>query len=96
MQALKVLAEPSNIVQSAHPDTFQNDLWWAGHNPFHDIRVANTPAHNEWFGREYVERLATFFQRSVDEWYGLLAETQGQPARAVSPRSTCGRTTSRC
>ena len=49
MQALKVLAEPSNIVQSAHPDTFQNDLWWTGHNPFHDIRVANNPAHNEWF-----------------------------------------------
>lgn len=80
MQALKVLAEPSNIVQSAHPDTFQNDLWWTGHNPFHDIRVANTPRHNEWFAREYVEGLATFFQRSVDDWYGLVAETQGQPA----------------
>jgi hypothetical protein len=79
MQALKVLAEPSNIVQSAHPDTFQNDLWWTGHNPFHDTRVASTPVHNEWFAREYVERLATFFQRSADDWYGLLAQTQGQP-----------------
>jgi Sulfotransferase family len=78
MQALKVLAEPSNIWQSAHPDTFHGNLWWTGQNPFYDDRIAGEPEHNQFFGREYVESLAEFFQRSIDRWYSTLARTQGQ------------------
>jgi len=78
MQTLKVLAEPSNIVQSAHPDTFHNDLWWAGQNPFYDDRIAGRPEHNRFFAREYVEGLASYFQQSIDRWYSTLASTQGQ------------------
>jgi Sulfotransferase family len=78
MQALKVLAEPSNIWQSAHPDTFHGNLWWTGQNPFYDDRIAGDPEHNDFFGREYVESLAEFFQRKIDRWYSTLARTQGQ------------------
>ena len=40
MHMLKVLAEPSNMVQSTHPDTFHNDIWHVGHNPFYDDAIA--------------------------------------------------------
>jgi hypothetical protein len=78
MQALKVLAEPSNIWQSAHPDSFQSSLWWTGHNPYYDDRIAGEPDHNRFFARDYVEGLATYFQESIDRWYSTLARTQGQ------------------
>ena len=74
---LKVLAEPSNMVQSAHPDTFHNDVWH-GPQPLLRRRIADDDVHGRWFGREYVERLATFCQRSIDDWYTTVAETQGQ------------------
>ncbi len=78
MQMLKVLAEPSNMVQSSHPDTFHNDIWRVGHNPYYDDAIASNPTHNAWFGRSYVERLAAFSQQSIEDWYRTLAETQGQ------------------
>ena len=79
MQMLKVLAEPSNIVQSAHPDTFHGNRWWVGNNLYYDDAIAGRPAHNDWFGRRYVESLATFCQQSIDDWYTTLAATQDQP-----------------
>jgi hypothetical protein len=78
MQMLKVLAEPSNLIQSTHPDTFHGNLWWVGQNPFYDDGIAANPAHNDWFGRKYIERLATFCQKSIDDWYVTLARSQGQ------------------
>jgi hypothetical protein len=78
VQMLKVLAEPSNIVDSAHPDTFHASLWWTGHNPFYDDRIENAPEHRDWFARRYPERLAEFCQRSIDDWYLTVARTQGQ------------------
>jgi hypothetical protein len=32
----------------------------------------------EWFGREYIERLARFCQSSVDSWYTTVARAQAQ------------------
>jgi hypothetical protein len=78
MQMLKVLVEPSNMVQSTHPDTFHNDVWHVGHNPFYDDAIAGDDVHGRWFGRDYVERLATFCQQSIEDWYSTVAETQGQ------------------
>ncbi len=78
MQMLKVLAEPSNMVQSTHPDTFHNDVWHVGHNPFYDDAIAGDDVYGRWFGRDYVERLATFCQQSIEDWYSTVAETQGQ------------------
>jgi hypothetical protein len=75
---LRVLAEPSNHLYSSEPTTFHNYLWYVGNNPYHDEGIADQPVLREWFGRDYVERLAAFCQSSVDSWYQTVAATQGQ------------------
>jgi hypothetical protein len=77
---LRVLSEPANFVESATPESFHDDLWWVGNNPYHDDRVYEQPSLEDWFARHYVERLATFSLRSIDDWYLTLARTQAQPA----------------
>ena len=58
---------------------------------------ARAAGAREWFGREYIERLARFCQSSIDGWYTTIAGAQGQDRRRpTSPRSTCGPTTSPC
>jgi hypothetical protein len=80
MHMLRVLAEPANLVESAHQDTFHNDLWWVGNNPFHNDRVYEQPSLEDWFARRYVEQLACFCQRNIEDWYLTVARTQDQPA----------------
>jgi hypothetical protein len=75
---LKVLSEPANLMQSVRPDSFHNDLWHVGHNPFFDDGVAQTARQGHWFGRTYIEELAAFCQRSIESWYTTLAESQEQ------------------
>jgi hypothetical protein len=79
MHMLSVLAEPANLIQSTHTDTFSSDRWSIGSNPFHDDRVYEQKPLADWFAGDHVEELAAFCQRSVDEWYTTLARTQVQP-----------------
>jgi hypothetical protein len=79
LHMLRVLSEPANLVESAHTDTFHNDLWWVGNNPYHDDRVYEQVPLETWFGQTYPERLAAFCQRQIDDWYATLARTQVQP-----------------
>jgi hypothetical protein len=78
LHTLRVLSEPANFSESARPDTFHNNSWWVGNNPYHDDRVYEQPILEDWFGRNYVERLAAFSQRCIDDWYLTLARTQLQ------------------
>jgi hypothetical protein len=75
---LRVLSEPANLAESAHPDTFHGNPHWVGQNPFHDGTVFERPALEGWLGRGYVEQLATFCQSSIEEWYLRLAQIQEQ------------------
>ena len=75
---LRVLSEPANLVESAHPDNFHGNLHWVGHNPFHDESVYERPALGAWIGRTYVEELAAFCQKSIEDWYTTMAHTQAQ------------------
>ena len=76
---IKVLTEPRDPYRSAQADTFQTNKSWIGHNPFYPEPVCTTPGLREWFGRTYVEELATFCQRKAEECYRRIAEAQGQP-----------------
>jgi sulfotransferase family protein len=76
--ALKVLAEPANYAQSGAPGDFDADIWHVGHNPFYDRHIDEHPERGVWFGREYIERLATFCHKNTDDWYMTIARTQGQ------------------
>jgi Sulfotransferase family len=79
---LRVLTEPANFLESAYPDSFYNDIWWLGANPFHDERIYEQPPLESWFARIQVERLAGFVQRTIQDWYLTLARTQEQGAPA--------------
>jgi len=78
LHMLKVLSEPADLAHSAQPDTFHNNLFWVGQNPYCDESVFEQPALVNWYAREQIERLATFSQRSIEEWYSTLARNQGQ------------------
>jgi Sulfotransferase family len=80
MHALRVLSEPADLLDSAHPDSFQNDLHWVGKNPYWEDSVFEQPALANWSARTFVERLASFCQTNVDDWYMTLARNQGQEA----------------
>lgn len=79
MHMLSVLAQPANLRQSSHTDTFSTDRWSIGANPFHDDRVYEQQPLADWFAGTHFEELAAFAQRSVDEWYTALARQQVQP-----------------
>jgi hypothetical protein len=78
MHMLSVLSGPADLRDSAHPDSFQGDLHWVGHNPYHDASVYTQPRLADWCGREYVEQLAGFCQESIEGWYKALARGQDQ------------------
>ena len=75
---LKTLAEPRDPHHSAQADHFQTNKQWIGYNPFYPEPIAVTPGLGEWMGRDYVEDLARFCQRSAEEAYLRIAAGQGQ------------------
>jgi hypothetical protein len=79
LHALRVLSEPVNMLESAHPDTFHNNLWWVGNNPYHNDRVYEQSPLETWFARTHIEGIAAFMQRTIDDWYETLARVQAQP-----------------
>ena len=80
MHALKVLSAPADLAQSSNPDTFHSNWWWVGSNPYYDVPALDHPERAAWLAGEQVERLARFFQETVDQWYTAVAGSQGQEA----------------
>ncbi len=77
---LKVLSDPANPAQSARAHGFDLDPHHAGHNPFFTRRVVRHEPLRQWLARDYVERLADFFQQTIDDWYATVARNQGTEA----------------
>lgn len=75
---LKTLSEPRDPHHSGQADRFQTNKLWVGYNPFYPEPIAVTPGLGEWMGRDYVEDLARFCQRSAEEAYLRIAAGQGQ------------------
>lgn len=78
MHALKILSDPADHISSAHPDSFLDNLWWVGAQPFNAGPVTSDPMMRAWFRGAYGERTAAFFQQIVDEFYLKVAESQRQ------------------
>jgi hypothetical protein len=74
----KVLAEPADHLNSAHPDAFRTTMSQAGHHPFFGPPVTAEPAMQAWFSHEYPRQLAEFSVQSTDSFYVRLAESQGK------------------
>ncbi|HEX5992698.1 MAG TPA: sulfotransferase [Thermomicrobiales bacterium] len=75
---LKTLSEPRDPYHSAQADRFQTNKQWVGYNPFYPEPITVTPGLEVWMGRDYVEDLARFCQRSAEETYLRIAAGQGQ------------------
>lgn len=75
---LRVLSAPADYAQSGSPDTFAEDGWHIGANPFYGPMVNEAPALRRWFGGTQVGRLAGFCVETIDAFYAELAEVQGQ------------------
>jgi hypothetical protein len=75
---LKTLSEPRDPHHSAQADRFQTNKLSIGYNPFYPEPISVTPGLGEWMGRDYVEDLARFCQRSAEEAYLRIAAGQGQ------------------
>ena len=78
MHMLRVLSQPADHISSYEHETFHNEIWKLGYNPFYDVPVQHEKEAREWLGREYVERLARFCQSSIDDFYTMIADVQGQ------------------
>lgn len=78
MQMLQVLSSPGNHAQSTRPDGFESNIYSIGSNPyFHPAylnRLAKGAALGSWFSREYVSSLTSFCQKSIEQYYDVLAE----------------------
>ena len=74
---VKVLVEPANTVESSGRE-LHTDFWWVGNNPFYDRHIDEQPEYGRWFARTYTERLASFCQQSIDDWYSTVARRHGQ------------------
>jgi hypothetical protein len=74
----KVLSDPADHLQSAHPDGFRTTMSRTGHHPFFGPPVTADPAMGDWFGREYPPRVAEFSTQSIDSFYRRMAEAQGK------------------
>jgi sulfotransferase family protein len=81
LHMLRVLSGPTNRIQStAH--AFEENMWWIGHNPF--SAGLTDPNLRDWFGRTYVERLATFCQSTIEDWYRTVAWRQSEAGETGS------------
>jgi Sulfotransferase family len=78
MHMLKILSMPANPFQSSNSNNFHANMWYVGHNPFYSEYIADHPQLENWFGRSYVEQLATFCQGGIEECYLHVASSQGQ------------------
>jgi Sulfotransferase family len=83
LHMLTVLSAPANRFQSADT-SFQTDPSWVGHNPFHDAKALRGSAVGLWLGRTYVERLAEFCQRSIDDCYLTVAREDGKDVESLA------------
>jgi hypothetical protein len=75
---LRVLAEPANHRESSRAEDFGEDIWSVGHNQFHTAPITDNPDLIQMLGRSYVERLAAFCQKNIDDFYLELAKAQDQ------------------
>jgi len=73
MHMLNILTSPGNHAQSTAPDGFEADLFHIGHcpyfHPYYLDQVAPDTRSREFFGKDYVNQLATFCQESIDRYY---------------------------
>ena len=81
LHALRVLGTPTDArTQIGAAMQFHEDARAVGGNPFYSSEFAAAPEVEAWSGSTYLEGLAAFCQRSIDDWYLAAAAAQNQTA----------------
>jgi sulfotransferase family protein len=78
LHMLKVLSEPGNVVETGYRHDFHEDLASIRPNPFYDDGIDDLGELGQWFASEYIERLAAFCRKNIDDWYLTVARRQDQ------------------
>ncbi len=80
LHALRVLGTPADAQsQIGAAMQFHEDSRAAGGNPFYSSEFAAAHDVEAWSGSGYLEDLASFCQRSIDDWYLATAAAQNEP-----------------
>ena len=75
---LKVLCDPTEPGNQPRANLLDPDSPTVSPNPFYGQLEAEQPELGEWLGRTYVERLASFCLRNIEDWYATAARAQGK------------------
>lgn len=73
---LKVLSGPADHENSAHPNSYEDQLSWVGQHPHNMWPVTDPPAVRNYLRRDYVDNLAEFAQRCTEGFYHAVREAQ--------------------
>lgn len=79
IQMLKVLSGAADHVRSSGPNSFSENPYLIGHNPFYRPVLPELGTVRRWYATDYVEELAAFCQRSTDEVYERIAAELDHP-----------------
>ena len=69
LHAVRVLSDPANHAESAHPNTYQETIFAVGNNPHNMEPLIESESVRRWFGCSYVSELAAFAQKMIDQFY---------------------------
>lgn len=75
---LKVLCDPTDPAHPERANLFDPDSTHVSPIPFHGLVEASQHELGAWLGRTYVERLASFCMRNIEDWYAIEAREQGK------------------
>jgi hypothetical protein len=73
---LSGVPDPGKVV--GQPQEFHLETLAVGANPFRAPAFSALPPLEAWAGTDYRERVAAFALESIDQWYELAAEAQGE------------------
>lgn len=76
---LKVLTDPADFINSSHPDSFERNFDFIGHNPYsHQESVRqhlNPGALESLYRKKYSEEFIKFCTARIDDFYELIEKT---------------------
>jgi hypothetical protein len=80
MQLLGAMVEPAYQAQSQNKLGDFDDEWWELQDPFQRGSLGQNAELQQWFNSQFVERVATMCQQSIEDGYCAIAAVQNQSA----------------
>ncbi|MBB6342871.1 hypothetical protein HNP49_003059 [Pseudomonas fluvialis] len=78
MHLFKILNDPADFENSSHPDKFERDLGFIGHNPYthlESMRQFKEPSRlYDYYNKKLPRELANFAIARINEFYEIIAE----------------------